>query len=327
MNEETMKALTFSEFGTPEVLEYQEVETPAIKDGEMLIKTKAIGLNYADIYRRKGDYFLEGESPYINGYEGAGIVVASKSQQYEVGDRIGFADVPFANAEYVAVPEIKAVPLGKDIDFSLAASVLLQGLTAQYLSADSYEVQAGDTLLIHAASGGVGQILTQICKLKGATVIGLTRSEEKLDIIRARNADHAVILDDNWTSKVMDLTDGAGVDVVYESVGATIMQSFKVTKSRGTVVFFGMAGGNPEPVDPRMLMEASKTLTGADLWSHLSSQEERGQRVKELFDWIKKEQIEIKDPVEFSLSEGREAHEFMEMGKSSGKVLLIPDTV
>lgn len=325
MIKKTMKALTFSEFGSPEVLEYLEVETPSIKDGEILVKTEAIGLNYADIYRRKGDYYLKGKPPYINGYEGAGVVVASKSTKYEVGDRIGFADVPFANAEYVAVPEIKAVTLGKEINFSVAASVLLQGLTAQYLSSDSYRVQDGDIVLIHAASGGVGQILTQICKLKGATVIGLTRSEEKLNIIRAQNADQAVILDEHWTSRVMDLTEGRGVDVAYDSVGATLMQSFNVTRSRGTVVFFGMAGGNPEPIDPRILMEGSKTLTGADLWSHLSSREEREQRVKELFDWIKKGQIEIKDPVEFSLSKGREAHEFMERGKSSGKVLLIPD--
>lgn len=325
MIKETMKALTFSEFGSADVLEYQEVETPKLKDGEVLIKTKAIGLNYADIYRRKGDYFLEGEPPYINGYEGAGVVVASKSTQYEVGDRIGFADVPFANAEYVAVPEIKAVPLGKKIDFSLAASVLLQGLTAQYLSADSYKVQAGHTVLIHAASGGVGQILTQICKLKGATVIGLTRSEAKFDIIRKRNADHAVILDDNWTSKVMDLTHGRGVDVAYDSVGATLMESLEVTKSRGHVVFFGMAGGDPKPIDPRMLMEGSKTLTGADLWSHLSSEEERKRRVSELFDWITGGHLEVKDPVDFKLSDGREAHEFMERGKSSGKVLLIPE--
>ncbi|MGD8426956.1 MAG: quinone oxidoreductase [Balneolaceae bacterium] len=325
MIDKTMKALTFSEFGSPDVLEYQEVDTPTLEDGEVLVEMKAIGLNYADIYRRKGDYHLEGEAPYINGYEGAGIIVKSRSSKYEAGDRVGFADVPFANAQYVAVPEIKVIPFGEEIDFPLAASVLLQGLTAQYLSTDSYEVKPDDTVLIHAASGGVGQILTQICKLKGAEVIGMTRSESKIETILARNADHAVILDDNWKPKIMDLTDGEGVDTVYDSVGITLMDSFEVTKKRGHVVFFGMAGGDPEAVDPRMLMEQSKTLTGADLWNHLSTEEERMERVAELFTWILDGDIQIKDPVKFKLSEGKKAHQFIETGKSSGKVLLIPE--
>jgi NADPH2:quinone reductase len=152
-----MKALTFSKFGKPEVLEYLEVSSPEIKENEVLVKMKAIGLNYADIYRRKGNYHLKGTPPFIAGYEGAGVVFKSNSSRYSIGERVAFADVPFANAEFVVVPEDHIIPIPEQIDFQLAASVLLQGLTAHYLSINSFKVQANHIVLIHAAAGGVGQ--------------------------------------------------------------------------------------------------------------------------------------------------------------------------
>ncbi|MBB3699717.1 quinone oxidoreductase [Flammeovirga yaeyamensis] len=320
-----MKALTFSSFGSPDVLEYIDLPKPSIKKGEVLLKNEAIGLNYADVYRRKGNYHLKGNPPYLAGYEGGGTVVESKSELYKVGDKLAYADVPFANAEYIVVPETHAIPLPKEIDIQLAASVLLQGLTAHYLSKDSHDVQEGEYVLVHAASGGVGQILTQICKAKGGIVIGLTRSADKLQTIIDCDADHAVQLDENWKAKVMEITNQKGVDVVFDSVGVTLEDSFEVTKECGHVVFYGMSGGDPKPVDPRMLMDTSKTLTGGDLWSYLINQEERLQRSKELFDMISNGSVKIKKPVEFSLSDGKAAHEFLESGKSSSKVLLIPD--
>lgn len=163
-----MKALTFSKFGAADVLEYIEVPKPHIKENEILLRNEAIGLNFADIYRRKGNYHLKGQPPYIAGYEGAGIVVDSKSDKFKIGDGISYTDVPFANAEFIVIPETHAIPIPESFDFVLAASVLLQGLTAHYLSNDSYEVKRGQTVLIHAASGGVGQILTQICRPKNA---------------------------------------------------------------------------------------------------------------------------------------------------------------
>ncbi|KXX67019.1 quinone oxidoreductase [Flammeovirga sp. SJP92] len=319
-----MKALTFSSFGGPEVLEYIEVSKPEIKANEVLVENKAIGLNFADIYRRKGNYHLKGEPPFIAGYEGAGVVVESKSDKYKVGDRIAYTDVPFANAEYIVVPEDHVIPISKKVDFSLAASVLLQGLTAHYLANDSYAVSKGETVLIHAMPGGVGQILSQICKSKGAKVIGLTRSENKLQTILETNADHALQLDDNWGNKVKEITDGKGVDVVYDSVGVTIMDSFEVTKDTGTVVFYGMSGGDPVAIDPRMLMDTSKTLTGGDLWSYLVNHHERMTRANALFELIEQGKVKIKEPVSFKLSEGKKAHEYLEGGKSSSKVLLIP---
>ena len=320
-----MKALTFSKFGSPDVLEYIEVPKPRIKDNEILLKNKVIGLNFADIYRRKGNYYLKGEPPYIAGYEGAGIVVESKSDKYKVGDKIAYTDVPFANAEFITIPEIHAILIPNNVDYSLAASVLLQGLTAHYLSNDSYQVKSGDTVLIHAASGGVGQILVQLCKSKGATVIGLSRNRNKLNTILDSKADYAIELNNDWKAEIMKLTIQKGVDVVFDSVGSTLMDSFEVTKECGHVVFYGMSGGDPEPVDPRMLMDTSKTLTGGDLWSYLTNETERKNRAKELFRLIKEGVVKIKEPVNFKLSEGKKAHEFLEKGKSSSKILLIPD--
>ncbi|MCH4823196.1 quinone oxidoreductase [Gramella lutea] len=319
-----MNALTFSKFGGPEVMEYIRVNKPVPGDGEILVETKAIGLNYADIYRRKGNYHLKGEPPYIPGYEAAGIIVESKSERFKIGERVAFADVPFANAEYVIVPEEHVIPLPDPISFEIAASLLLQGLTAHYLSNDSFKIKKNDWVLVHAASGGVGQILCQIAKSKQARVIGLTRSSEKLATILDSGADRAILLDENWKNRVFEITGPKGVDVTYDSVGATLMDSFEVTKETGTVVFYGMSGGDPEKVDPRMLMDTSKTLTGGDLWGYLKNSEQRISRSKTLFDMIVKGSLKLKEPVKFRLSEGRQAHEYLESGKSSSKVLLIP---
>ncbi|GAA4847902.1 quinone oxidoreductase [Algivirga pacifica] len=319
-----MKALTFSKFGGPEVMEYIDVQDPILKKGEVLVAMEAIGLNYADIYRRKGNYHLKGTPPYIAGYEGAGVIVASESPQFKEGQRVAFADVPYANAELVTVSEDHVIPLSDDISFELAASVLLQGLTAHYLAKDSHAIQARESVLIHAASGGVGQFLTQIAKMKGATVIGLTRSEDKAALIKENKADKVVLLQEGWKEEVMAFTQGKGVDVVYDSVGITLMDSFEVCREGGHVVFYGMSGGDPAPVDPRMLMDSSKTLTGGDLWSYLTSAEQRQTRAKELFGWLLDGSIQIAEPVRFKLSEGEEAHKFLESGQSAGKVLLIP---
>jgi NADPH:quinone reductase len=319
-----MKALTFSKFGSPDVLEYIEIEKPTISNNEILVKMEAIGLNYADIYRRKGNYHLKGNPPFIAGYEGAGIVVETDCETTKIGDRVAFTDVPFANSEFVIVPKAHIITLKENISFDLAASVLLQGLTAHYLSNDSFKVKKNDVVLIHAASGGVGQILTQICKMKGAKVIGLSRNENKLEIILNNKADFAIPLNEKWKQKVMEITNNKGVDVVFDSVGSTLMDSFEVTKECGTVVFYGMSGGDPAHIDPRMLMDTSKTLTGGDLWSYINSKEERISRSNQLFDWILNGKIVIAEPVKFKLSDGKLAHEYLENGNSASKVLLIP---
>lgn len=287
---------------------------------------KAIGLNFADVYRRKGNYHLEGQPPYILGYEGAGIVeqVGTEVLGIQLGDRIAFADVPFANAELVAVPFDKAVPLPENISFEEASSVLLQGLTAHYLSKDSYAVKKDDVVLVHAAAGGVGQLLIQMAKLLGGVVIGLTSSKQKAMAALEAGANRVFLYSDDWKSAVLEETNGKGVDVVYESVGSTLMDSFSVTRIGGTVVFYGMAGGDPVSVDPRMLMDTSKTLTGGDLWNVLTSREQRVSRSSELFRWMEEGRVRVSKPTTFALHDGREAHRYLESRKSTGKILLIP---
>ncbi|MGG3466819.1 quinone oxidoreductase [Neobacillus pocheonensis] len=321
-----MKALVFNKFGGPEVLEYREISAPTIRPDEILVRMKAIGLNFADIYRRKGNYHLAGEPPYILGYEGAGIVekTGENVKGIEVGERIAFADVAYANAELVAVPLDKTIPVPETISYNEAASVLLQGLTAHYLTRDSYSIKKNDIVLVHAAAGGVGQLLIQIVKLLGGRVIGLTSSPEKAAAAKDAGADFVFLYDEDWKTRVLEATNRRGVDVVYESVGSTLQDSFAATRIGGTVVFYGMAGGDPAPVDPRMLMDTSKTLTGGDLWNVLTSHEERAARSNELFRWMEEGKVTVAEPKVFALSDGQDAHRYLESRKSTGKILLIP---
>lgn len=314
-----MKALVFERFGGPEVLELKEVADPVPAPGEALIRTRAIGLNFADVYRRKGTYHLKGAPPFIAGYEAAGEVVAVNGDSpLKVGDRVAFADSPFANAELVAVPFEKLIPLPEAIAFDTAAALLLQGLTAHYLVRDSHPLRSGETILVHAAAGGVGLLLVQMAKALGARVIGLVSSEAKMAIVQEAGADEVLLSSSDWVSSAK------GVDVVYDSVGSTLMESFAATRTGGQVVFYGMAGGDPPLVDPQMLMDTSTTLTGGDLWNVLTSHEERLRRSIELFDWVRSGALKVHIAARFPLEEGAKAHAFLESRASSGKVLLIP---
>lgn len=314
-----MKALVFDRFGGPEVLGLKEVPDPVPGPGEALVRTKAIGLNFADVYRRKGNYHLKGAPPWIAGYEAAGEVVAvNGNSPLKPGDRVAFADSPFANAEQVSVPFGKLIPLPDDISFETAAALLLQGLTAQYLVRDSHAVKAGETVLVHAAAGGVGLLLVQMAKRLGARVIGLTSTEAKAGAVREAGADEVLLSGGDWVAAVK------GADVAYDSVGSTLQQSFEAVRTGGCVVFYGMAGGDPPLVDPRMLMDTSKTLTGGDLWNVLTSPEERVRRASELFGWVREGALKVHIAAKFPLAEGAKAHAFLEGRSSSGKVLLIP---
>lgn len=319
-----MKALVFSSFGSSDVLEYAEIPNPELKPGEILVQMKAIGLNYADIMRRSGIYSLRGNAPYINGYEGAGIVVDNNGHsEYKIGDRVGFADVPFANAELVAVPATHVIPLPDYISFETAASALLQGLSAHFLTTDCHPTKAGETIVIHAAAGGVGQIMIQIGKLLGAKVIALVSSEHKKQVAVNLGADEVFLYSDDWRNKILAIHP-TGVDAVFDSIGNTIEDSLHITKVRGRVVFFGMAGGEFKLGNPLYIIGTSKTITGGDLWDYLTSKEERVTRANQMFNWIQEGKIKIATPTVFKLSEGKQAHDFMESRKSTGKILLVP---
>jgi NADPH:quinone reductase len=332
-----MRALTFDQFGGPDVLRYRDVPDPVLPPGHALVRMHAVGLNFADVYRRRGRYHLAGAPPYIAGYEGAGEVVAVRpadgaprdtphaAPPVSAGDRVGFADSPFANAELVAVPLEKLVPLPDDVSYAVAAALLLQGLTAQYLVRDSYAVRAGDDVLVHAAAGGVGQLLVQLAVLAGARVLGLTSSARKRAVALRAGCETVQLYADDWPNAARAWGNGgAGVDVAYDAVGGTLDDSLRVVRVGGTVVFFGMAGGDPPLVDPRRLMDESKTLTGGDLWNVLTSHAERVRRAGELFALVRDGRLSVEIAREFPLADGAEAHRFLESRESTGKVLLVP---
>ncbi len=306
-----MKALYFERFGGPEVLQYGDVPDPQVAKGSSLVKTSAIGLNFADVYRRRGNYHLAGKPPYIAGYEAAGTIAGS-------GERVAFADSAFANAQLVSVPDDKLIPLPDDISEETAAALLLQGLTAHYLTRDSYRVRAGDVAVVHAAAGGVGLLLVQLLKHAGARVIAFASLPEKCEAARLYGADEAYTYAE-WPQRAN------GASVIYESVGKTLDESIDAVKINGTVVFYGMAGGDPKPVNPRVLMDGSKTLTGGDLWNVLTSHDERVRRANELFDLVRTGALKVPVAARFPLRDGARAHEFLESRSAIGKVLLIPD--
>ena len=319
-----MKALVFNAFGGPAVLEYRELPDPVPGPGQCLVRLQVIGLNFADVYRRQGRYHLAGTPPWIAGYEGAGIVVSAPEGSGLVpGAAVAFADSPHANAELAAVDADRLIPLPPGIPATTAAALLLQGLTAQYLVRDSHPLKAGETALVHAAAGGVGLLLTQMIKLMGGRVLAMASTEAKREAALQAGADQALDYSEGWPERVRALTRG-GADVVFDSVGTTVLQSLAATRTGGRVVFYGMAGGNPPAVDPRLLMDGSLTLTGGDLWNVLRTGEDRIRRAGELFQWVLDGRLQVRIAATYSLADGAAAHHFLEGRGAIGKVVMIP---
>jgi len=292
-----------------------------------VVRTPAIGLNFADIYRRQGRYHLAGSPPWIAGYEASGEIAELHADdhggRFHVGQRVAFADSAFANAELVAVPLDHLVALPDDITHETAAALLLQGLTAQFLVEDSHAVRTGECVLVHAAGGGVGQLLVQLAVARGARVIALASSADKREAALAAGAVAAVDSGEGWPKRVRTLAPD-GVDVVYDSVGRTLADSLALARTGGTVVFFGMAAGDPDPVDPRALMDRSLTLTGGDLWNVLTTADARQQRADRLFAAVRAGQLHLSIAARFPLRDGARAHALLEGRGSVGKVLLLP---
>lgn len=319
-----MRALVFEQFGGPEVLRLREVADPVPAGDDVLVRTRAIGLNFADVYRRQGHYHLVGDPPWIAGYEAAGDVVsAPKGSGFAPGDRVAFADSPHANAELVAVAADRLIPLPDGIDYETAAALLLQGLTAQYLIRDSHPLQPAETVLVHAAAGGVGQLLVQLAVASGARVLALASTPEKAAVAAAAGAHATATYSDDWVA-VAQAFDEGGVDVAYDSVGTTLQDSLRAVRTGGRVVFYGMAGGDPAPVDPRVLMDGSKTLTGGDLWNVLRTATDRRQRAFELFARVHAGTLKVAIDARYPLADGAAAHAHLESRRALGKVLLIP---
>lgn len=319
-----MHALVFDRFGEPEVLEWRVVPDPVPASGSALVQISVAGLNYADVYRRRGDYHMDATPPWILGYEGAGVIVAlggSNMSGFKVGDRVGFADSPRANAELAAVATSKLIALPDEISFETAAAVLLQGLTAQYLTSDSYTIRRGDVALVHAAAGGVGLLLTQMLAARGAEVVALASTVEKREAAIRVGARLGLSYEEDWNSP-LESSFGRLADVVFESVGSTLERSMGALRTGGTVVFYGFAGGNPPSINPRQLMDRSLTITGGDLWNVLTGPKERRRRADELFQAILSGALKVEIAERVPMSEGARAHRLIESRGTIGKILL-----
>ncbi|TCV95179.1 zinc-binding dehydrogenase [Biostraticola tofi] len=317
-----MYALTFSRFGGTEVLAYRQLPDMTASPGCLLVSVSAAGLNFADIYRRQGRYSLAGTAPHIGGYEGAGEVIAVGEgvTEWRAGDRVGFADVPFAHASQLQVPVSHAIRLPKNLSDVQAAAILLQGLTADYLVNDLVTIKPGDKVAVLAAAGGVGRLLTGLLVARQARVYAVASTRAKRDIALNLGASQVLAYQD-WA---VQLHREGGVAVVFDSLGSTLDHSLSALSPAGRVVLFGMAGGEIPPLSPASLLADSKGVIGGDLWTYLSSRQQRQQRADRLFSALATGQISLPPLSPFSLADGAAAHQLLESRDFSGKVLLLP---
>lgn len=323
----TMMAVRIHEHGEPEVLRHEAVPIPQPGRGEVLLKVATIGVNFLDTYYRTGLYSVT--LPFTPGSEAAGIAetVGPDVTGIQPGDRIAYATHPGAYAEYAIVPSWKVVPLPEAIDFNTAAAVLLQGMTAHYLTHSAYPLKRGETVLVHAAAGGTGQLLVQMAKRLGAVVIGTVSTEEKGRLAREAGADEIILYtEEDFAEAVRRLTGGRGVDAVYDSVGKTTFEkSLNCLRPRGYLVLFGNAGGAPLPVDPLTLMaKGSLFLTRPTLVHYTASSEEILERARAVFTWIASGELRVRIAQTFPLARAAEAHRQLEGRRLAGKVLLMP---
>jgi NADPH2:quinone reductase len=320
-----MRAVRVERNGGPEVLTVREIDPPKPEPGEVVIDIAASGVNFADVYQRTGLYQVP--LPFTLGQEGAGTVsaVGADVRGVAVGDRVGWTSVNGSYAEQAAVPADKVVPLPDAVDPETAAAVLLQGMTAQYLVRSTYPVRPGDDVLVHAAAGGVGLLLTQIVKHLGGRVIGTASTPEKAERARAAGADVVVGYDD-VVDAVREFTDGDGVAVAYDGVGAaTFEASLASLRLRGYLVTFGNASGPVPAFEPLRLMQAGSVfVTRPTLVHYLRSRAELLERAEEVLGWVADGTIDVLVSGRYPLEEAARAHEDLEARRTTGKLLIVP---
>ena len=323
-----MKAIRVNEHGGPEVLSYEDVEVPEPGEGEARVKLAASGVNFIDIYQRTGLYPLE--TPFTLGLEGAGEVeaVGEGVEEISEGDYVAFAGVQGAYAEYIVAPAERLVPFNVTlVEARMAAAVMLQGMTAHYLTHSTFPLQEGQTALVHATAGGVGLLLCQIAKLRGATVIGTAGTEEKAKLAKAVGADEVILYtEQDFVEETNRITDGEGVDVVYDSVGKdTFDGGLDVLKPRGYMILFGASSGPVSPLDLQVLnQKGGLFVTRPALAWYTATREELLWRAESLFSWIGQNNLDIRIGGTYELSEAEQAHRDLEGRKTTGKLILIP---
>jgi NADPH2:quinone reductase len=309
-----MRGVVFERNGGPEVLDYKEVPDPSPRDGQVLVNVEAVGVNYRDVYEREGRDYGE-KPPAIIGVEGAGTTASG---------RVAWIDVPHSYAQKVAANPDKLVPVPDDVALDVAAAALLQGITAHYLAFESYPIQTGDWVLVHAAAGGVGLLLTQIAKLRGGRVIGTTSSDDKAALARDAGADE-VIGYEGFAERVRQITQGEGVAAVYDGVGKnTFYEGLKALRPFGKMIVYGAASGQPDPVPVTTLMAAgSLYVQRPTLKTYTRTAELLRERAKVVFELVGSGQLKVRIGARYPLAEARRAHEELQARKTSGKILLL----
>lgn len=322
-----MKAIQVSQTGGPEVLALIDLPLPEPKPNEALVQIKAAGVNFIDVYFREGRY--PAPLPFVVGQEAAGVVTALGSgvSNLRVGNRVAYSGALGSYAEYAAVPADRLVKIPDPLDFNHAAAAMLQGMTAHYLSHSTYPIKRGETALIHAAAGGVGLLLVQMCKLIGGRVIGTVGSEPKAQLAREAGADEVIIYtEQDFETETKRLTEGGGVHVVYDGVGKTTFEKdLKVLRPRGYLVLFGGASGAVPPFD---LLELTKHgslfVTRPSLQHYIATREELEQRSGDVLQMIVRGDLKLRIHKTYPLAEAQQAHRDLEGRKTTGKILLIP---
>jgi NADPH:quinone reductase len=323
-----MKAIRVNEHGGPEVLTYEDVPDPEPGPGEARVRLAASGVNFIDVYQRTGHY--PKETPFPLGLEGAGEIdaVGEGIEDLSVGDHVAFASVPGAYAEHVVAPAEKLVPFNVTlVEARLAAAVMLQGMTAHYLTHSTFPLEEGQTALVHAAAGGVGLLLVQMAKMRGATVIGTVGNEEKAGLAKGAGADEVIIYtEQDFVEETKRLTDGEGVHVVYDSVGKdTFDGSLDSLRPRGYMVLVGASSGPVPPVDPQILnQKGGLFLTRPSLAQYTATREELMWRAESLLSWIGQGNLDVRIGGTYPLSDAADAHRDLEGRKTTGKLILIP---
>ena len=321
-------AIRFHRTGGPEVLQWEEVEVGEPAEGQVRLRHEAVGLNYIDTYHRSGMYPVN--LPSGIGLEAAGVVeaVGPGVGDLAVGDRVAYAGGPLgAYSQVRLMPADRLVRLPDALSFEQGAAMMLQGLTAQYLLRRTYPVKAGDTILIHAAAGGVGLIVCQWAKALGATVIGTVGSDEKAALARAHGCDHPIVYTrENFAERVAEITSGAGVAVVYDSIGKdTFMSSLDCLRPLGMMVLFGAASGAVPPVDLQVLAQkGSLFVTRPTLFTYAARRADLVEMAADLFAVVQAGQVRIEVNQRYPLREAAQAHRDLEARRTTGSTILLP---
>jgi NADPH2:quinone reductase len=320
-----MRAIRIHAYGGPDVLKVDEIAVPSIADGEVLVRTSFIGVNFKDIYHRRGQ--LKVDLPFIPGIEASGVVeaIGHGVDHVKEGDLVAFVLSSGTYAEFVAVPGDEIVPLPTGITLEIAAAVLLQGITAHYLTHSTFPLQPGDRCLIHAGAGGVGQLLCQIAKMRGASVITTVSTPEKAKMAREAGADDVILYtEEDFETEVKRITQSRGVDVIYDSVGKTTFEkSMNCLRPRGMLVSFGNASGTPDPMRIMDLAEkGSLFVTRPTRADYSANRQELLQRSEDIFNWVISGELKIHIGGTFDFQDAPEAHRLLEGRKTVGKLLL-----